>query len=181
VKYEGNVAVAPPEDRLAGRLRESMLWILAFFVFSLPLLTPWPLTLALSVTAITPRSRPSAAASLADSLIARPWISGSRLVTRPWCLRTSARAFFSAKAGLNCAMASTLRDGAFLATVARACGAAAWADAATLSESSATTAMKAVTSALRERSMQVLDNSGHLLVPHSKRFLRSWRPSYLSP
>src|SRR5689334_4339528 len=28
----------------------------------------------------------------------------------------------------------------------------------------------AATSALRERSMQVLNNSGHLLVPHSKRF-----------
>jgi hypothetical protein len=37
VKYEGTAAVAPPEDRLAGRLKEAMLWILAFFVFSLPL------------------------------------------------------------------------------------------------------------------------------------------------
>jgi hypothetical protein len=29
--------------------------------------------------------------------------------------------------------------------------------------------------------MQVMNNSGHLLVPHSKRFLGSWRPSHLSP
>lgn len=37
MKYEGMAAVAPPTDRLAARLVEGMLWILAFFVFSLPL------------------------------------------------------------------------------------------------------------------------------------------------
>lgn len=37
MKYEGTVAVAPPQDRLAARLEQSMLWILAFFLFSLPL------------------------------------------------------------------------------------------------------------------------------------------------
>ena len=37
MKYEGFVAVAPPADRVAQRLQAALLWVLAFFLFSLPL------------------------------------------------------------------------------------------------------------------------------------------------
>ena len=37
MKYEGFVAVAPPADRVALRLKSGLLWILVFFLFTLPL------------------------------------------------------------------------------------------------------------------------------------------------
>jgi O-antigen ligase len=37
MKYEGTIAVAPPQDRMAEWLEQAMLWLLAFFVFALPL------------------------------------------------------------------------------------------------------------------------------------------------
>lgn len=37
MKVEGMIAVAPPVDRVAQRLEAAMLWLLAFFLFSLPL------------------------------------------------------------------------------------------------------------------------------------------------
>lgn len=37
MKYEGTVAVAPPLDRVSRSLKNALPWILAFFLFSLPL------------------------------------------------------------------------------------------------------------------------------------------------
>jgi hypothetical protein len=37
MKYEGFAAVAPPADRIALRLEGTLLWLLAFFLFGLPL------------------------------------------------------------------------------------------------------------------------------------------------
>ena len=37
MKYEGTIAVAQPQDRLAAKLETAMLYVLAFFLFTLPL------------------------------------------------------------------------------------------------------------------------------------------------
>lgn len=37
MRYEGSIAVAPPADKVVQRLDSAMLWVLAFFLFALPL------------------------------------------------------------------------------------------------------------------------------------------------
>ncbi len=145
-------------------------------VDSWPELTPWPLTLAFSDTATTWRLRASDLASRAGTLTARPWISERSAVTRPWCARTSLRACFWLKPGLNCAIATTVRDGALRATDASCALADGAASAAAVQSASGaiTTARLALSRACR-----VLDNSGHLRAPLASQVSR--RPSYLPP